>query len=172
MKRFAKITRLLLLLVLGAIAIGIGGIATVTIIRGNLLFIQKGIVPLGESPWHLSLHIVKGDFQANFVPRNLFVYDRFQAGSAGRHRFPACDLYWEDFGVPNVVVLRKYHLRISAYLVYAVAILFSIAPTIAITGMWQSRHRRRKGYCAKCGYNLAGNTTGICPECGTVIKGD
>jgi hypothetical protein len=27
-------------------------------------------------------------------------------------------------------------------------------------------HRRRRGLCVNCGYNLAGNTTGICPECG------
>lgn len=27
--------------------------------------------------------------------------------------------------------------------------------------------RRRRGLCVKCGYNLTGNTTGVCPECGT-----
>jgi len=26
--------------------------------------------------------------------------------------------------------------------------------------------RRRRGLCVKCGYNLAGNTSGVCPECG------
>jgi hypothetical protein len=26
--------------------------------------------------------------------------------------------------------------------------------------------RQRDGICASCGYNLTGNTSGICPECG------
>jgi hypothetical protein len=27
--------------------------------------------------------------------------------------------------------------------------------------------RRAAGLCMKCGYDLTGNTTGVCPECGT-----
>lgn len=27
--------------------------------------------------------------------------------------------------------------------------------------------RRRRGLCVKCGYNLSGNASGVCPECGT-----
>ena len=27
--------------------------------------------------------------------------------------------------------------------------------------------RRRRGLCAACGYNLRGNLSGVCPECGT-----
>ncbi len=30
--------------------------------------------------------------------------------------------------------------------------------------------RRRRGLCIKCGYNLTGNTTGTCPECGTKFE--
>ncbi|RJP41939.1 MAG: hypothetical protein C4547_01180 [Phycisphaerales bacterium] len=26
--------------------------------------------------------------------------------------------------------------------------------------------RQRPGYCRKCGYDLRGNTSGVCPECG------
>ena len=26
-----------------------------------------------------------------------------------------------------------------------------------------------KGYCSACGYNLTGNTSGVCPECGTKV---
>ena len=33
-----------------------------------------------------------------------------------------------------------------------------------------ARFRRRRGLCVKCGYNLTGNTTGTCPECGTKFK--
>ena len=28
------------------------------------------------------------------------------------------------------------------------------------------RLRRERGLCCRCGYNLAGNTSGVCPECG------
>lgn len=31
---------------------------------------------------------------------------------------------------------------------------------------WRRQGRPKAGMCAKCGYNLFGNTSGICPECG------
>ncbi|UCC29747.1 MAG: hypothetical protein JSU86_16270 [Phycisphaerales bacterium] len=31
------------------------------------------------------------------------------------------------------------------------------------------RHRSAHGLCRRCGYNLTGNVSGICPECGTKI---
>jgi hypothetical protein len=47
------------------------------------------------------------------------------------------------------------------------AILLSVPPSI-----WLARQRRKRklrGCCAKCGYNLTGNVSGVCPECGTPI---
>jgi hypothetical protein len=42
-----------------------------------------------------------------------------------------------------------------------------IYPSYAfIRGPYRGYHRRRKGLCLKCGYNLTGNVTGVCPECG------
>lgn len=39
---------------------------------------------------------------------------------------------------------------------------------------WIFYHRARKkrqfGLCLKCGYNLTGNVSGVCPECGTFIE--
>ncbi len=38
------------------------------------------------------------------------------------------------------------------------------APTVAL---WMLGRRRSKpGHCRRCNYNLTGNTSGICPECG------
>jgi hypothetical protein len=31
--------------------------------------------------------------------------------------------------------------------------------------------RRRRGRCVQCGYNLTGNISGRCPECGTPAAG-
>lgn len=33
----------------------------------------------------------------------------------------------------------------------------------------QAEHRRQHGLCLVCGYNLTGNVSGVCPECGAPI---
>ncbi len=36
---------------------------------------------------------------------------------------------------------------------------------------WRDRHRRiPPGHCQKCGYNLTGNVSGRCPECGSLLQ--
>jgi len=37
--------------------------------------------------------------------------------------------------------------------------------------LWYRDRRPPPGHCRKCGYDLTGNVSGICPECGTPIKG-
>jgi hypothetical protein len=37
---------------------------------------------------------------------------------------------------------------------------------------YKERHRHKPGFCSTCGYNLTGNVSGICPECGTPIPPD
>ncbi len=40
-------------------------------------------------------------------------------------------------------------------------------PAIAfIRGPLRRYRRRRRGLCIRCGYNLEGNVSGVCPECG------
>jgi hypothetical protein len=31
------------------------------------------------------------------------------------------------------------------------------------------QRRPRRGHCGECGYNLTGNVSGVCPECGSTI---
>ena len=48
------------------------------------------------------------------------------------------------------------------------AVLCLIPPAL-----WLLVHRKRPvrdGVCADCGYDLTGNTSGICPECGSVVS--
>ncbi len=35
---------------------------------------------------------------------------------------------------------------------------------------WYDRRRTPPGHCQKCGYNLTGNVSGVCPECGTAVQ--
>ena len=32
------------------------------------------------------------------------------------------------------------------------------------------RHKYAPGHCQTCGYDLTGNTSGVCPECGTKVE--
>jgi len=37
--------------------------------------------------------------------------------------------------------------------------------------LWWRDHRPPKGHCQSCAYDLTGNVSGRCPECGTMIEG-
>ncbi len=44
------------------------------------------------------------------------------------------------------------------------------APGVLWLRSWRRRRLLRlRGHCRSCGYNLTGNVSGICPECGTAI---
>ena len=36
--------------------------------------------------------------------------------------------------------------------------------------LWRRDRRYPPGHCQECGYNLTGNVSGVCPECGTKIE--
>ena len=58
---------------------------------------------------------------------------------------------------------------------WGVAVLLAIYPTIAFVrgAIRYRRYRRRKrGFCANCGYDLTGNVTGVCSECGVAIDAE
>jgi hypothetical protein len=45
--------------------------------------------------------------------------------------------------------------------------LITAVPTVLL---WWFGHRRiPPGHCQKCGYNLTGNVSGVCPECGQEV---
>ena len=60
------------------------------------------------------------------------------------------------------VLVVPFWIPVASLLVYP-AIAFIRGPLLR----WR---RRRKGLCLKCGYNLTGNESGKCPECGSFIR--
>jgi hypothetical protein len=49
-------------------------------------------------------------------------------------------------------------------------LFFSVYPVGAfIRGRYRRYRRRKKGLCLECAYDLTGNVSGICPECGERI---
>ena len=53
-------------------------------------------------------------------------------------------------------------------------VIFALLPTFLVCrsaiGRLRGRLRTSLGRCYKCGYDLAGNTSGLCPECGSTIS--
>ena len=58
--------------------------------------------------------------------------------------------------------------RVIEIVVWPLFVLFSLCPTTAfVRGPVRRWRRRRKGLCIPCGYDLTGNVSGVCPECGS-----
>jgi hypothetical protein len=67
------------------------------------------------------------------------------------------------FAGPAVGFILHVHLIVPLGLFCIVAII--------VRGIVQRARARREqeGLCESCGYNLTGNTSGVCPECGTPV---
>lgn len=54
---------------------------------------------------------------------------------------------------------------------WMLVVLAAVLPVRYALGVWRCgtlrRRRTRRGACQKCSYDLTGNTSGVCPECGT-----
>jgi hypothetical protein len=63
--------------------------------------------------------------------------------------------------------------RFVLLLGYGSSLLLAAWPVLAfICGPLRRRRRRKKGLCVRCGYNLTGNVSGTCPECGASCGAD
>ena len=88
---------------------------------------------------------------------------------------------WHSCGMEvSVHLVKKYTefgnpVRITAivcpfWLPFILCFLFLIYPALAYMRGPLGRHgRRKRGLCLNCGYDLTGNVSGICPECGEKI---
>ncbi len=73
------------------------------------------------------------------------------------------------FTFPNSAPNAGVHMKADRILVGLLlpVVLFGAYPSAVFYRGPLRRHRRRKrGLCLACGYNLTGNTSGTCPECG------
>ena len=67
--------------------------------------------------------------------------------------------------VLSLLFVPKWAFEIScAALWFALLLFLWNDPTLL------ARYRQSRGHCPHCGYDLTGNVSGICTECGTAIK--
>jgi rRNA maturation endonuclease Nob1 len=80
------------------------------------------------------------------------------------------------FAADRLVLRHVRHTFIVDFVVIGVA---AYVGTLIAERFWLReaiRHLRGRltemGRCAGCGYNLTGNTTGVCPECGAAMPAE
>lgn len=75
---------------------------------------------------------------------------------------------------PGVEVLTSEVVAEFTYLampLWAVSLLLVVYPLKCVALGPIRRHvRRKKGRCSACGFDLTGNTSGVCPECGSLSR--
>ena len=113
-----------------------------------------------EADWALGLYggdasVWWGDSQMSAYSAGQWVVE-VASPSKVRYGFRYPRAYSSQSPYPNVVTLP-----------FWLPLLILAVPTAIL---WR-RDRRRipPGHCGKCGYDLTGNESGVCPECGTGI---
>ncbi len=81
-----------------------------------------------------------------------------QHNTAGFHRVPLAYSFFVD---PH----SAGGLRVVIFPLWMPLLVLAV-PTAVL--WWRDRRRIQPGHCPKCGYNLTGNLSGRCPECGTL----
>ena len=67
---------------------------------------------------------------------------------------------------------REMLLRLDLLVLPAwfVTLLGLVLPAWWVIRLFRKRKRRVRGHCHVCSYDLAGNTSGVCPECGAAVS--
>ena len=66
--------------------------------------------------------------------------------------------------------VRSRHFA-SGYLPYWCILVVTLPLPMIFAARWHRHSRRiRRNLCLHCGYSLTGNTSGVCPECGTSAR--
>ncbi len=76
-----------------------------------------------------------------------------------------------DLGYPKLGVIRtRADSTMTFFPRWLPSALLGAYPLFVSARYFVRRWRRREpGVCGKCGYDLTGNVSGVCPECGTEI---
>jgi hypothetical protein len=85
---------------------------------------------------------------------------------------------WEGFGFVICPAQISSRPSMTSATLYIVPLWFVALVTVAMPMAWlrpvgrvRRWHKRRPGRCSHCCYDLSGNVSGVCPECGNSVSG-
>ena len=74
--------------------------------------------------------------------------------------------------IVTILIADRYSFKrtsIAINAVLLVVLVLDIPAVIRFRRQWDREYRAKNNRCVECGYDLAGNVSGICPECGSKI---
>jgi hypothetical protein len=74
---------------------------------------------------------------------------------------------WWLWGHVHISPKQDFNYIMVAVPLWIAILLTSVLPAIVFLRLRRQSYRRVRGQCLTCGYNLTGNVSGTCPECGT-----
>ena len=78
--------------------------------------------------------------------------------------------YWKDWEGGMACWLPKVRTK-GAFTGFSVPLWIPFVVVFVPSFLaWRSSRKRRPGYCRRCSYDLTGNESGVCPECGTKVE--
>ena len=79
--------------------------------------------------------------------------------------------FWADWAASELAWLPELPRAVRGRVAGVVVPIWMIFATLAlVTGiLWWLDRRIPPGHCQKCGYDLTGNVSGRCPECGADV---
>jgi len=110
-----------------------------------LVFVERGFVRVTWSP---NYRMIRARFELVRVPSG---------------RVPRTEAWWLPRRTSKL--LAPYEVWHALKLPLWIPCVVAIVPTIVL--FWRDRRRRiPPGHCRRCSYDLTGNMSGMCPECG------
>ena len=119
------------------------------------IFIQRGVI--GAQVW-----ILPSDFGSGLPP---MYRDWWCMTSAPEPRMELSQL------APRAETWGSGAISTYTLPCWVLLLLLSVPPTLAYRRRRSDRTRRVTGRCRSCGYDLTGNVSGVCPECGSGREG-
>ena len=137
---------------------------------------RQSITLYHQRPWSLAFGINKSraafeiqkfpDPSLNNKPSPVYIRERFGFKLWCTYTITV----YRDAGYMPPTYGRLWSLRAPTWFV---EVLFALPLAVLLPGIIRERRlefRRRHNLCLKCGYDLTGNVSGRCSECGTVIE--
>lgn len=168
----------IVVLTLGAVGTAVLCAESYRKLRGHN-FVYLGLDYEGGYTWHWTLE--NGQLQVQYgyrVPRDSVETPSWSSFSLFGLRF-AYQIQLRDYGdwfegggrpLPASRRCGTRHVHVEVPLWHPL-VVFAAYPILAfIRGPARRYRRRKRGLCIKCGYNLTGNVSGVCSECGTMVS--